>query len=70
MAVHAYELPSSKMSFPKLGLLAGVAAVLVAMLVLEQPLLTSLLVGSLLFMGLGGLQYTRMVIKYLPRDLW
>lgn len=56
-------------SFPKLGLMAALAAG-VAMIVLEQRCLISLAVATLIFLGMGGLQYLKDVAKYLHRDLW
>ena len=57
------------MAFPKLALLTGIATLLV-MRVLGVPSLISLALGAVIFMAMGGMQYTRVVIKYLPRDLW
>ena len=58
------------MAFPKTALLAGVAASLTTMAVVGWGVLFSLGVGVLVFMLTGGLQYARMVAKYLPRDYW
>ena len=57
------------MTSPKFALLAGVAAAVVAQ-TLGQPTITSLTVGALVFMAMGGIAYAKMVIKYLPRELW
>ena len=66
--------PSEKlagiMAFPKMALLSGLGAVLVMVIVLGRPLVVSLVAGVLIFMATGGLNYTKMVIKYLPRDIW
>ena len=61
--------PLNIMAFPKMAVLSGLGAGLL-MLVLGWSILVSLVAGVLLFMAMGGLQYTRMVIKYLPRDIW
>ena len=57
------------MAFPKLALLTGIVTLLV-MRILGVPSLISLALGAVIFMAMGGMQYTRVVIKYLPRDLW
>ena len=57
------------MAFPKMSVLSGLVTSVV-FLVLGRPVVISLIAGVLIFMATGGLQYTRMVIKYLPRDLW
>ena len=58
------------MAFPKMALLSGLGAGLVMVVVLGRPIVISLAAGVLLFMAMGGLQYTRMAVKYLPRDIW
>ena len=58
------------MAFPKMALLSGLGAALVMVVALGRPLVISLVVGVLIFMATGGLNYTKMVIKYLPRDIW
>ena len=58
------------MAFPKIALLSGLCAGLVMLVVLGRPTVISVATGVLLFMAMGGLQYTRMVVKYLPRDIW
>jgi hypothetical protein len=58
------------MEFPKMALLSGVGAALVMVVGLGRPVVVSLVAGVLIFMATGGLHYTRMVIKYLPRDVW
>ena len=58
------------MAFPKMAFLSGVGASLVMVVALERPLVVSLVAGILIFMATGGLNYTRMVIKYLPREIW
>ena len=58
------------MAFPKLAFLTGVAAG-VAMRMLGQSSSSSLIVAVLVFMAVpGGMGYAKMVVKYLPRDLW
>ena len=61
---------ASVMAFPKMALLSGLGAALVMVVVLGRPLVVSLVAGVLIFMATGGLNYTKMVIKYLPRDIW
>lgn len=58
------------MAFPTRALVIGIATGLAMMWMLSVPSLVSLVLGVLTFMGMGGLQYTTMVIKFLPRDLW
>ena len=57
------------MVFPTKALLTGVALGVV-MRIFGVPTLVSLAFGSLTFMATGGLLYTKLVLKTLPRDLW
>ena len=57
------------MAFPVKALLA--AAVTCSLLYLVGfPGWAALAFGTLVFLKMGGLQYTKIVVKTLPRDLW
>ena len=58
------------MAFPKMALFSGLGAALVMVIALGRPLVVSLVAGVLIFMATGGMNYTKMVIKYLPREIW
>ena len=58
------------MAFPKVALLVGVGAAVVMVALGQWNGFASLCTGLLVFLMLGGLQYAKMVVKYLPRDLW
>lgn len=57
------------MAFPIKGLMA--AACTGAFLFLAGfPMWAALVFGMLVFLGMGGLGYCKLVVKTLPRDVW
>ena len=61
---------AGNMAFPMVALLVGVGVAVVMVALGQWNGFASLCTGLVVFLILGGLQYVRMVIKYLPRDLW
>ena len=57
------------MAFPTKAAVTGVITGLV-MRVFGVPTYIALFFGIMTFMGMGGLLYTKLVFKTLPRDLW
>lgn len=57
------------MHFPRKGVVGGVA-VTVSLWLFEVPPWAALLFGTMVFLRMGGIQYIRMVVKALPKDLW
>ena len=57
------------MQFPRKGVIGGVAAA-VFLWLFGFPPWAALLFGTMAFLGMGGLQYIRLVVKTFPTDLW
>ena len=57
------------MAFPTKAFVTGLITGVV-MRVFGVPTWLSLFFGTMTFMGMGGLLYTKLVFKTLPRDLW
>ena len=56
------------MAFPVKGLVAA-AATGAFLYLADFPGLAALAFGTLVFLGMGGLRYCKLVVKTLPRDL-
>ena len=57
------------MQFPLKAVIGGVAAT-VFLWLFGFPPWAALLFGTMAFLGMGGVQYIRLVARTLPMDLW
>ena len=57
------------MAFPLKGLVAG-AATSAFLYLVDFPGVAALAFGTLVFLGMGGLRYCKLVVNTLPRDFW
>ena len=57
------------MAFPLKGLVTA-AATSAFLYLVDFPGVAALAFGTLLFLGMGGLRYCKLVVKTLPRDFW
>lgn len=57
------------MAFPVKGLTAA-AATGAFLFLAGFPMWAALVFGMLVFLGMGGLGYCKLVVKTLPRDVW
>ena len=57
------------MQFPRKGVIGGVTTV-VFLWLFGFPSWSALVFGTIVFLRMGGVQYMRLVMKFLPKDLW
>ena len=57
------------MQFPRKGVIGGVTTA-VFLWLFGFPSWAALLFGTIVFLRMGGVQYMRLVMKFLPKDLW